>query len=313
MMKRITALLATIVMMASTCITALAEDYRDKADSILVIEGVYYYLDENGKLLNTQTPLPEGYILDESGCMLNNTPAIIPPSDNPGYDYPLMGKLESLGLQNTDKIGWDLNYGGNPSGHQLRSDGKYYYINHGFDGLSLFASALAGEPIHDIHFGELDPISSIASSQLITREQAEEELKVIRDFLASYDWDNASDYDKAMYIGEFVAQAQYGEGGNDTYDNLVGRAGICGSFSGSFHILTRLVGMDSLVVEDMYRGVAHSWNMVKIEDLWYEYDGSQCASFDIPVAFDAHRLQNATRIMSSIFDKDALDALGFQQ
>ncbi len=37
--------------------------------------------------------------------------------------------LAKLGLNTTGKIGWDLNYGGNGNGVELRADGKYYYIN----------------------------------------------------------------------------------------------------------------------------------------------------------------------------------------
>lgn len=62
------------------------------------------------------------------------------------YDpkHPLKGMLTQLGFNTTGKIGWDLNYGGNANGVELRADGKYYYINKGQEGLGVYATALTG-------------------------------------------------------------------------------------------------------------------------------------------------------------------------
>ena len=81
-------------------------------------------------------------------------------SKGANYDpkYPLKGMLTQLGLNTTGKEGWDLLYGGNPNGVELRADGKYYYINKGMEGLGFYAAALSGVSYQRIGFGKLAPI-----------------------------------------------------------------------------------------------------------------------------------------------------------
>lgn len=121
-------------------------------------------------------------------------------SKGANYDpkYPLKGMLTQLGLNTTGKEGWDLLYGGNPNGVELRADGKYYYINKGMEGLGFYAAALSGGSYQRIGFGKLDPIEVIADGNWISYKQAQDTLTVIRNFLNSFDWRNASEMERAI-------------------------------------------------------------------------------------------------------------------
>ncbi|AXU80056.1 TPA: transglutaminase domain-containing protein [Clostridioides difficile] len=232
------------------------------------------------------------------------------------YDpkYPLKGMLEQLGLNTTGKFGWDINYGGNENGHELRADGKYYYINKGYSGLGAYAAAFAGEPYKSIIFKNLDPIKSIAGKELLTYEQAKNELAVIRNFLNSFDWRNASDMEKANRAAKLVIESKYVSGvahDTDVYGNIVEKRGSCGSFASSFHVLTRLMGMNSIYQED--GALNHAWNYVQIDGKWYEFDGSEVALYRTSAEFNSSRLENATKTMPKYYDAKALFALGFNQ
>lgn len=232
---------------------------------------------------------------------------------NTNEKYPLKGMLVQLGLNTTNKAGWDANYGGNGHGIELRADGKYYYINQGEASMGAYAAALAGEKYHALLFGDLDPITVIAGREVIPYKEAQRELEVIRNFLNSFDWKNASDLEKATRVGKLVSEAKYGDGGNDVYDNLIGRKGVCGSFASTFHILTRLMGMNSLYKTGFVSGQPHAWNYVQIDGKWYEFDGSQISKFELQLAFDSYRLENATKQMHEYYDAKALSSLGFNQ
>ncbi|MCC0660147.1 MULTISPECIES: cell wall-binding repeat-containing protein [unclassified Clostridioides] len=234
--------------------------------------------------------------------------------NNTNEEYPLKGMLEQFGLNTTGKFGWDINYGGNENGNELRADGKYYYINKGYAGLGAYAAAFAGEPYKSVIFKNLDPIKIIAGKELLTYEQTKNELVVIRNFLNSFDWRNASDMEKANRAAKLVIESKYVSGiAHDTnvYGNLVEKRGSCGSFASSFHVLTRLMGMNSIYQED--GALNHAWNYVQIDGKWYEFDGSEVVLYRTSAEFNFSRLENATKTMPKYYDAKALSVLGFNQ
>ncbi|MGX9758443.1 hypothetical protein ACWYRQ_19365 [Clostridioides difficile] len=232
--------------------------------------------------------------------------------------------LKQVGLNTTGKFGWDVNHGGNGNGLELRAYGKYYYINKGRASLVAYAAALAGEPYHSKMFGDIDPIETIAGKEIISYKQAQDELAVIRNFLNSFDWRNASEMERANRAAKLMSEAKFsyhGGKGNDVYDNLVGKEGICGSFANR---LTRPMGMNSLYQED--GALNHAWNYVQIDGKWYEFDGSTVAELDYPVKdvfitnsygqspeFNSYRLEKAKKQILKYYDAKALSILGFNQ
>ncbi|EGT2229444.1 TPA: hypothetical protein KSL21_001523 [Clostridioides difficile] len=236
-------------------------------------------------------------------------------SKGANYDpkYPLKGMLTQLGLNTTGKEGWDLLYGGNPNGVELRADGKYYYINKGMEGLGFYAAALSGGSYQRIGFGKLDPIEVIADGNWISYKQAQDTLAVIRNFLNSFDWRNASEMERANRAAKLVTEAKYADSKycNIVYGNLVDKRGVCGSFASSFHLLTRLMGMDSLSI--LNPSLNHAWNYIQIDGKWYRFDGSEISAFGGSLDFDYRKLKDATREMTTYYDTKALSILGFNQ
>ncbi len=236
-------------------------------------------------------------------------------SKGANYDpkHPLKGMLTQLGLNTTGKEGWDLNYGGNPNGVELRADGKYYYINKGMEGLGFYAAALAGGSYQRIGFGKLDPIEVIADGNWISYKQAQDTLTVIRNFLNSFDWRNASEMERANRAAKLVTEAKYAGSKycHQVYGNLVDKRGTCVSFASSFHLLTRLMGMNSLYI--INPSLDHAWNYIQIDGKWYRFDGSEISAFGGTLDFDNLKLKDATREMTTYYDAKALSILGFNQ
>lgn len=95
-------------------------------------------------------------------------------------------------------------------------------------------------------------------------------------FLAIYDYLNAN----AQYDYE-----AFNEGTNtlretnpkfwtayNPYGVLVEKNGVCQSYSGSFHLLSTMLGLNSVVVTGTMNGGAHSWNKVKLNGQWVHID-----------------------------------------
>lgn len=91
--------------------------------------------------------------------------------------------------------------------------------------------------------------------------------------------------ERANRAAKLVTEAKYADSKycNIVYGNLVDKRGVCGSFASSFHLLTRLMGMDSLSILN--------------------------PSLD----FDYRKLKDATREKTTYYDAKELSILGFNQ
>ncbi|WP_053367710.1 transglutaminase domain-containing protein [Bacillus sp. FJAT-27245] len=56
------------------------------------------------------------------------------------------------------------------------------------------------------------------------------------------------------------------------YGVLVEKNGVCQSYSGSFQLLSTMLGLNSVVVTGMLYGGGHSWNKVKLNGQWVHID-----------------------------------------
>ncbi len=199
-------------------------------------------------------------------------------AENEAYDpnYPLAGLLEQFGLNDT---GYTDPMIASANGAWLPYTDKYQYINNGSSNLAAVAAVLAGETYRNGDGVATDPIQYIADANSLTYEQANQMIGMICDFLNSFDWRNADDLTKAQKAGEFITNgANYGKQQLPlgTIGNiLLYKSGGCRSFAETYHLITRLLGMDSIVVETY----SHQWNYVKINGEWYYYDASAIAAY----------------------------------
>lgn len=186
-------------------------------------------------------------------------------------------------------------------------------INTGSSNLAAVAAVLAGETYRDSDGNVLDPIQFIADANSLTYDQANQMIGMIRDFLNSFDWKNADDMTKAQKAGEFVTKgAKYGTltGIGSIGNILYYKNGVCNEFSNTYHLITRLMGMDCVIV----RSLTHAWNYVKIDN-WYYYDASSIAAYGT----DTYNLtqfnlsRDETRNGTIIFpSKESLSSLGIK-
>ena len=249
------------------------------------IDGKCYYFDGNGYMLSNTTT-PDGYTVDASGAwVINGVVQTQGTGTETNTIYPLAGMLEQLGLNDTGVEGWSDMNDNMRNGPYLPSTGKYKYTNYGYAGLYAFACALSGEQYHDYFFDRTDPIEVIANINNVSYAEAQQMVGIVRDFLNSFDWKNADDMTKASKAAELVTSgASYGNAGAGYVSGiLLDHSGGCNHFAATYHLLTRLMGMDSLHV--VY--VGHEINFVKINGTWYEFDGSAAAMYHRQYTFDS--------------------------
>lgn len=249
------------------------------------IDGKCYYFDGNGYMLSNTTT-PDGYTVDASGAwVINGVVQTQGTGTETNTIYPLAGMLEQLGLNDTGVEGWSDMNDNMRNGPYLPSTGKYRYTNFGEASLSAFACALSGTPYHDYWNEVTDPVQIIAGFNGVSYAEAQQMVGIVRDFLNSFDWKNADDMTKASKAAELVTSgASYGNAGAGYVSGiLLDHSGGCNHFAATYHLLTRLMGMDSLHV--VY--VGHEINFVKINGTWYEFDGSAAAMYHRQYTFDS--------------------------
>lgn len=249
------------------------------------IDGKCYYFDGNGYMLSNTTT-PDGYTVDASGAwVINGVVQTQGTGTETNTIYPLAGMLEQLGLNDTGVEGWSDMNDNMINGPYLPSTGKYRYTNFGEASLSAFACALSGTPYHDYWNEVTDPVQIIAGFNGVSYAEAQQMVGIVRDFLNSFDWKNADDMTKASKAAELVTSgASYGNAGAGYVSGiLLDHSGACNHFAATYHLLTRLMGMDSLHV--VY--VGHEINFVKINGTWYEFDGSAAAMYHRQYTFDS--------------------------
>ena len=319
--KKIAAFIVVATMIMGSSMTAIAAQWTQEgttwkyqqADGTYCnngwqwIDGKCYYFDGNGYMLSNTTT-PDGYQVDASGAwVVNGVVQTQGTSATTNSAYPLSGMLEQLGLNYTGIDGWQ---GGNMrNGPYLPSTGKYNYTNYGSSGLYAFACALSGETYHDYLFDRTDPIEVIANINNVSYAEAQQMVGIVRDFLNSFDWKNADDMTKASKAAELVTNGtsySYQPVQGYVAGILLNKAGACNHFAATYHLLTRLMGMDSLHVTK----TSHEINYIKINGNWQEFDGSAAAMYHRQYTFDNI---NSGDFVSTIFPSaEARNVLGIQ-
>ncbi|GEM_PF-4260853 len=308
MRRKLTKVIAIGLLMSLTLtkLVVFANNYEDMADSVLIAGGKKYYLDIDGKLLNTNTELPDGYHLDEQGRLIDDneyaTEVTLPENIdlNDSYLYPLRGLREEFHL--TEEY---INYTHADFNILSEEYTKWHFYNNiltwGSESSNwVYVYLLSGEK----------PTGNIKTlGSPFRNSDVEDTVKIIRDFLSSFDWKNASDYEKVYKIMELCCKATYDDdsangttlrewlaenctvtedGGytlNDPNmlftDNphtrshhmvgcLVDQLCVCQGYAETFTTLCRFVNLESFVVVDV--DSIHAWSYVKIDGTWYTVD-----------------------------------------
>ena len=146
----------------------------------------------------------------------------------------------------------------------------------------------------------LTPSPDSVTGSALTAEEEAVKNEVIK-YLDSYDWRNASEYEKASYTAKYIAsrciyQDAEGDGllTNSSYSCLTKGVSLCDGFAATYHLLTRAAGLKSV-----YTGTTgHAWNYVMIDSQWYKIDVSgiaqTTASISIQDGIDWNLKQPAT-------------------
>ncbi|MBS6646669.1 MAG: hypothetical protein KH366_24125 [Clostridiaceae bacterium] len=220
-----------------------------------------YYLDADGYML-TNCYSPDGHWIDKNGVSIledygekvfttaeSYRGELFYPEES---DYPLKGTLA-----------YSIGFNGKPE--LFQNNPEYVQIN---------SFSYRGDPrLHD-------NIVLLYMAGLWDQGLTQYEEKIVntmKEFLISFDWKNATDYEKAERAVRFIAEhsvydKREGDGldTNSSYSCLVKGFSSCDGMARTFHLLTRAVGMKSTYVSNLI----HAWNFIKVGDTYYEIDPS---------------------------------------
>ncbi len=237
------------------------------------IDGKSYYFDQNGNVLTNATT-PDGYTVNADGAWVVNgvvqTQNANSSSANTGnYDqqYPLKGYMESWFVTSpvTGTTAW-------------KSD-PYNFINEAAGPLqhALDLAIKNKDPRSLIYFDgrELAAIAKLTDYpttglESVNQEKLELLTIEIRNFLNSFDWRNASDYEKSMRIAKRIRQADYldQEGTQYSYSCLVDGKANCSGYTSAAFLLAACVG---LPISEL-GSVNHAYPVFLVDDIWLAYE-----------------------------------------
>lgn len=125
--------------------------------------------------------------------------------------------------------------------------------------------------------------------------ETEQEIYVLAEtFINQNITEQMSDFDKELVIHDYICNALvYQKEGADTADsyNITGAYALitgfanCQGYTDAFYMLTKMAGLECEKVSGESQGIAHTWNVIKIEDKWTYVD----VTFD-DTAFDKEGL-----------------------
>ncbi|MDR2022890.1 MAG: hypothetical protein LBQ71_06465 [Hungatella sp.] len=104
----------------------------------------------------------------------------------------------------------------------------------------------------------------------VDKEKLEQLTTELRNFLNSFDWRNASDYEKAVQIAKRITKADYldQEGTQYPYSCLVEGKANCGGYAWAARLLGACVG---LPVEEL-GSVSHTYPVFLVDGVWLSYE-----------------------------------------
>lgn len=228
-------------------------------------DGTCYYLDSEGYML-TNGYTPDGAWIGADGVWIDEWTraeyearkaafaSVAPPdlSDKDISQYPLLGKIP----------------------YSLSIDGSPVLFTNNLE----YAQSNIFKSNREIRMRDANVLLYLAGlydDALTEYEQAV--VEKVKEFLNSFDWQNATDYEKAEQAIRFIVERSHYDIINDdvllynsSYSCLVNGVSACDGLAQSFHLLTRAVGVKSFYASTLN----HAWNYIKINDSYYEIDTS---------------------------------------
>ena len=93
------------------------------------------------------------------------------------------------------------------------------------------------------------------------------------------------DYDKIKKIHDYIIKnATYDISAihSSGYDNLIEKTSVCQGYAMITYLMMKEAGIDCRIITGSGKGVSHAWNIVKLNDKWYNID----TTWDDPVSND---------------------------
>ena len=243
------------------------------------INGKSYCFDANG-IMYANTTTPDGYTVNADGAWTVNGVVQTQTSANSSTNnstsneqYPLahLKKYLVIGNDGYLDLKWSSQniYLSNPSvqnyfiyaKEQAIKDKDIFEMVTGMQGSAIIAIAkLAGMPISGYEQFENDPMVLGIENEL-------------RSFLNSFDWKNASDYEKAVAIAKKINEAEYDNNGENVhlpYGCLVEKKSACDGFTNTAELLGMCVGLPTSGVELLFS--AHAFPVYCIDGVWFAHE-----------------------------------------
>ena len=248
------------------------------------INGRSYCFDGNG-VMYSNTTTPDGYTVNADGAWTvngvvqeQNTNTTTSVATNEQYPLAHLQKyFEVSAFTNEIDFKWNqmnvfMKYHvDRPSDYVMENavkDKDIFYLISSTQGECLLAMAkLAGVPLTGCEEFANDP-------KVLAIENE------IRNFLNSFDWRNASDYEKAVAIAKKVNEATYDNNGEYVhlpYGCLVEKRAACDGFTNTAEILGMCV---DLPVTSVVLGYAtHAFAVYNIDGVWFSHEATSHNNF----------------------------------
>ena len=256
------------------------------------INGKCYCFDSNG-VMYANTTTPDGYTVNADGAwtvngvvqVKNNDVNVTAYSDN--EQYPL-AHLKDWFVYNTDGS-LTTKYSSNYLRKQFPGLDQTWNSKYGYNGLGDYQMSKAAET-HNIFYatmGDISRESLFAVARLAGvdfNEESERSAndsktialeKEIRDFLNSFDWKHASDFEKAVHVAQRVNKAAYDkttESCNLPYGCLVEGKAVCDGYTSAAALLAWCIDLQSSIVTSF--ATNHSYMTYCINGIWVSHEAT---------------------------------------
>ena len=250
------------------------------------INGKSYCFDSNGNMY-ANTTTPDGYTVNADGAWtVNGVIQTKTETTNNSDQYPLAYLKDWFVFTSNGTLAtrWSRNYLSeqHPELEKARNE-KYGYV-----GTVDYTMTKSAEE-HNILYADVantsrEPLYAVARLAGVQMpgyhalENSAETLaleKEIKDFLNSFDWKNASDYEKAVHIARRVNKAEYDNSTNScslAYGCLVEGKAVCDGFVNAACLLGWCVNLQATSVTSL--AANHSYTAYCINGVWVSHEAT---------------------------------------
>lgn len=254
------------------------------------INGKSYCFDSNGNMY-ANTTTPDGYTVNADGAWtVNGVVQIKNETSKKAYSdndqYPLAHLKDWFVLNSRGKLvsKWSNEY---MYEYHPELNGKWN-DKYNYNGYGDYIKSKAAEN-HDISIADKGTIigepfyavarlAGVAMPGYEAAENSAETLaieKELRDFLNSFDWKNASDYEKAVHVARRVNRAEYDNTTSSchlAYGCLVDGKASCDGFASAANLLAWCIDLPSTIVASL--AANHAYVVYCINGVWVSHEAT---------------------------------------